>query len=101
MRCCGPWRALGLARIYRPWSIFSIDTRGTSLRGNAHVVFCGLAQDIAAAPYGFDEVLAVRCVGEFLAQLADEHIDDLELRLVHAAVEVVEKHLLCQRCAFA
>src|SRR3954447_9457666 len=38
---------------------------------------------------------------EFLAQLADEDVDDLELRLVHAAIEMVEEHLLGQRRALA
>ncbi len=42
-----------------------------------------------------------RGVGELLAQLADEHVDDLELRLVHAAIEMVEEHLLGQRRALA
>src|SRR3546814_8350124 len=34
---------------------------------------------------------------ELLAQLADENVDDLELGLVHAAVEMIEEHLLGQR----
>jgi len=38
---------------------------------------------------------------ELLAQLADEHVDDLELGLAHPVVEVVEEHLLSQRRAFA
>src|SRR5215204_1127233 len=46
-----------------------------------------LAQDVAAAPDRLDVVLARRGVGELLAKLADEHVDDLQLRLVHAAVE--------------
>ncbi|GJE34646.1 hypothetical protein LDDCCGHA_4858 [Methylobacterium oxalidis] len=41
-------------------------------------------------------VLALAGVGELLAQLADEDVDDLQLGLVHAAVEVVEEHLLRQ-----
>ena len=45
--------------------------------------------------------LAVRGVGELLAQLADEDVDDLEFRLVHAAIEMVEEHLLGQRRPFA
>src|ERR1700738_4329762 len=73
----------------------------SSLRRDADVVVGGLAQHIAAAPHGFDEVLATRCVGEFLAQLADEYVDDFELRLVHAAVEMVEEHLLRQSSALA
>ena len=45
-----------------------------------------IAHDIAASPDCLDVVLAARCVGEFLPQLADENIDDLHLRLVHAAI---------------
>src|SRR5215831_14245642 len=33
-------------------------------------------------------------MGEFLAQVADEDINDLRLRLVYSAIEVVEQHLL-------
>src|SRR5215471_19708137 len=73
----------------------------SALRRNARLVVRRLAQHIAAAPDGLDVVLAVRRVGELLAQLADEHVDDLELRLVHAAVEMVEEHLLGERRAFA
>ena len=36
-------------------------------------------------------------VGKLLAELADEDVDDLQFRLVHAAVEMVEEHLLGQR----
>lgn len=39
----------------------------------------GVAQDIAAAPDRFDVVVTARCLGEFLAQLADEDVDDLQL----------------------
>src|SRR5215471_16082424 len=66
----------------------------SALRRNARLVVRRLAQHIAAAPDGLDVVLAVRRVGELLAQLADEHVDDLEFGLVHAAVEMVEEHLL-------
>src|SRR5262245_24294002 len=52
------------------------------------LVLARLAQHVATAPHRLDVVLAVRRVGELLAQLADEHVDDLELRLVHAAVEM-------------
>src|SRR4051812_33424056 len=61
---------------------------------NARLLVGGLAQHITAAPDRLDIVLAVGRVGELLAQLADEHVDDLELGLVHAAIEVVEEHLL-------
>src|SRR5262249_19730507 len=52
-------------------------------------------------PHRLYVVLAARSVGEYLAQLADEDVDDFELRLVHAAVEVVEEHLLGERRALA
>src|SRR5258707_9076329 len=60
-----------------------------------------LAQHVAAAPDGLDEVAPFRGVGELLAQLADEDVDDLQLRLVHAAIEVVEEHFLGERGALA
>src|SRR5262245_7735406 len=68
---------------------------------DAGLVLGRLAQHVAAAPHRLDVVLAVGGVGELLAQLADEDVDDLELGLVHAAVEVVEEHLLGQRRALA
>ncbi len=46
-------------------------------------------------------MLATRRRLQFLAQLADEHVDDLEFGLVHAAVEMVEEHLLGERGALA
>jgi hypothetical protein len=45
-----------------------------------------IAQHIAAAPDRLDVVVAAGGLGQLLAQLADEHVDDLELGLVHAAV---------------
>jgi hypothetical protein len=38
---------------------------------------------------------------ELLAQLADEDVDDLQFRLVHAAIEMVQEHFLGQRRALA
>src|SRR6185437_13523939 len=72
-----------------------------ALRRNPLVGLARLAQHVAAAPDGLDIVLARRRVRQLLAQLADEHVDDLELRLVHAAVEMVEEHLLGERRPFA
>src|SRR5580704_14818647 len=47
-------------------------------------------------------MLAVANNRELLAQLTNEDIDDLELRLgVHAAVEVVQEHLLAERRTLA
>ena len=60
-----------------------------------------LAQHVAATPDGLDVVLAIRHTGEFLTQLANENVDDLDFWLVHAAIEMVEKHLLGDRHALA
>ena len=70
-------------------------------RGDSFLVVARLAQDIAAPPNRFDIIAAIARVGEFFAQLADENVDDLQLRLVHAAVEMVEKHFLCQGSSLA
>src|SRR3954470_1115453 len=75
--------------------------RGWRLHGDAVLDLGRLAQHVAAAPDGLDVVLALARIGELLPQLADEDVDDLELGLVHAAVEVVEEHLLRQRRALA
>ena len=71
------------------------------LSRNAGLVLGRLAQHIAAAPHRLDVVLAVRGIRKLLAQLADEHVDDLEFGLVHAAIEMIEEHLLGQRGALA
>jgi hypothetical protein len=55
-------------------------------RCGAPLVLVWLAQYMAPPPHRLDVVLAVRGLGELLAQLADENVDDLDLRLVHAAV---------------
>src|SRR5438552_18085163 len=60
-----------------------------------------VAQHIAAAPDGLDVMIAACRLRQFLAQFADKDVDDLELGLVHAAIEVVEEHLLGQRRALA
>jgi hypothetical protein len=46
-----------------------------------------LAQHVAAAPHGFDEVAAFGGLGELLAQLADEDVDDLR----YASVRMVRR----------
>src|SRR4029077_7271077 len=56
---------------------------------------------IATAPYRLDVVLAACRLRQLLAQLADEHVDDFQLGLVHAAIEMIEEHLLGQRGALA
>jgi hypothetical protein len=68
------------------------SNRRSGLQTNQLSTTLGLAQHVAAAPHGLDVILAVRSVGELLAQFADENVDNLQLRLVHAAVEVVEEH---------
>src|SRR5262249_42599130 len=60
-----------------------------------------LAQDIAAPPNRFDIVATIARIGEFLAQLAHENVDDLKVGFVHAAVEMVEKRVLCEGGALA
>src|SRR5579863_5627064 len=55
---------------------------------------CRVAQHITATPDRLDVVVAAGRLAQFLAQLADEHVDDLEFGLVHAAVEMIEEHLL-------
>src|SRR4051795_2141687 len=62
--------------------------------GNALFDLVRLAQHVAAAPNGLDEVAAFGGIRELLAELADEDVDDLQLRLVHAAIEVVQEHFL-------
>src|SRR3569832_1113261 len=78
-----------------------IRAAAAALRRNPLVGLARLEQHVAAAPDGLDVVLAGRRVRQLLAQLADEHVDDLELRLVHAAVEMIEEHLLGERRPFA
>src|SRR5204863_296773 len=63
--------------------------------------FGRVAQHVAAAPDGLDVVIAAGGLRELLAQLADEDVDDLQLGLVHPAIEMVQEHLLGQRRALA
>src|SRR5271166_7104956 len=70
-----------------------------TLGRNERFVLERIAQHMAAAPKRLHEILAVRCVGELLAQLADENVDDLAFGLIHPAVEMVEEHFLGQRRA--
>src|SRR6266446_807016 len=58
--------------------------------------FHRVAKYVAATPYGLDIVFATGRLGEFLAQFADEDIDNLELGLVHPAIQVVQEHFLRQ-----
>src|SRR6185437_7681200 len=68
---------------------------------NQFVVLAWLTQHIAAAPYGLDVIAAAARIGELLAQFADENINDLEFRLIHAAVKVIEEHLFRECRTFA
>jgi hypothetical protein len=61
----------------------------------------GVAQNISPAPNGFEKILAARDFGEFLTQIADENVNDLELWLVHATISVVVEYFLGQRRALA
>jgi hypothetical protein len=72
-------------------------------RGSSRTSFVSssVGPRIAATPHRLDLGLAVRGIGQLLAQLADKHFDDLDLGLVHAAIEMVEEHLLGQRRASA
>src|SRR3954453_14809026 len=69
--------------------------------GNALFDLVRLAQHVAAAPHGLDEVAAFRGIRELLAELAGEDVDDLQLGLVHAAIEVVEEHFFGKGRALA
>src|ERR1700731_3288258 len=54
----------------------------------------GIAQHVTAAPDGLDVVVAIGRRRELFSEFADEHVDDLQLRFVHAAIEMIEEHLL-------
>ena len=58
--------------------------------GDSFFLVARLAQDIAAPPDRLNVIAAIARIGKFLAQLADENVDDLQFRLVHPAVEMVE-----------
>src|SRR5207244_3139999 len=75
--------------------------RRLAARSGRHVLVAGVAQDVAAAPHGLDVMLAPGGRLQLLPELADEDVDDLELRLIHAAIEMIEEHLLGERGALA
>ena len=56
-----------------------------------------ITQNVATTPDGLDIVLAIAGGCEFPAQFANKHVNNLYLGLVHAAVEVMQDHLLGQR----
>ncbi len=53
-----------------------------------------ITQHIAATPDSLDIVVAACRRRQFLAELADKDIDNLEFRLIHAAIKMVEEHFL-------
>jgi len=72
------------------------------LLGFIHVLILDrVAQHIPAAPNSFNVILTASRRRQLFAQLADEDVDDLEFRLVHAAVKVVQEHFLGERRSFA
>src|SRR5882762_8065977 len=60
-----------------------------------------ILKDIAATPHRLDVMTSAGRLGKFFPELANKDVDDLELGLVHPAVEVVEDHLLRQGLTLA
>src|SRR4051794_38304445 len=54
-------------------------------RGLSSALLVDVAQDPAALRDGLDELRAAAGIAQLLAQLGDEHVDDLGLRLIVAA----------------
>src|SRR5208337_3123420 len=71
----------------RAMTFFQPDIAKLSSGGDALLGGRRLAQNVAASPDRLDVVAAVGGHRQLLAQLADEDVDDLELGLVHAAIE--------------
>src|SRR5215813_6220223 len=82
------------------WRLGLAEERSRTGSGR-HVRVSGIAQHVAATPDGLDIVLATGGRLQLLSQLADEDIDDFELGLVHAAIKMIEEHLLGERRALA
>src|SRR5262249_5086716 len=78
-----------------------VRSAGGGLLRSRCALLARVAQHVAPAPHGLDVAVAAGRGLQLVAELADEHVDDLELGLVHAAVEVVEEHFLRQRRALA
>jgi hypothetical protein len=55
-----------------------------------------LACDSRIERHRLDVVIAICRLAERFAHLADEEIDDPDLRLVDSSIELVEKHLLSE-----
>src|SRR3954454_16551229 len=57
----------------------------------------GLAEHVAPPPDGLDVVGPARCRRQLLAQLAQEHVDDLQLGLIPAAIQMAQEHVFRNR----
>jgi hypothetical protein len=106
LRCTsGTWPDNFRQGTFRRGSIVSPVVGRSEIFGARHRCrgrpFCRLAQYIATAPHGLDLVTAAGRLGELLAQLANENVSDLGLRLFHSLVEVVENPFLCHGGALA
>src|SRR5215470_5974191 len=99
MRPCLPAASAASSRSWRRdltgWGCRQRSRRSSGFDGSE--LLRRIAQRVAASPYRFDIVFASGRLAQLLAQLAHENVDDLRLRLVHAAIEVVEEHLLGER----
>ena len=51
----------------------------------------GFTKDVALSPYGVDADTPRAGKLELAAKLADKHVDDFRLRLVHTAIKVAEE----------
>ena len=71
-----------------------VDTVGKAGRSLAHSL--GFAKDVALSPDGVDADTARAGDFQLATELADEDVDDLRLRLVHAAIEVAEESCLAE-----
>jgi hypothetical protein len=69
----------------------SLTKLHSGIRRGCGLLLVRLAQHVAAAPDGFDEVAAFGSIRELLAQLVDEAVDDLEFRLVQISLAAVPK----------
>ena len=74
------------------WRILSTCSGNTTLR---------FTHDITTPPDGFNMAFTIIHIFDFLAKLTDENINDFNLGLIHATIEVVEEHFLGQCGALA
>ena len=76
-----------------------VPLRRIYLRLGAHFILGWIAKNITASPNRFDIVFALRSGCELFAKLTDKDVNDLQFRLVHATVKMVEEHFFCEGCA--